>query len=119
MVNPSYERYQRIWQTVGKIPSGNVSTYGEIATRAGLPGRARLVGTALKNVPDGLKIPWHRVVNARGELSFPHGSDGYLRQRSKLNDEGVEFHHHRIDLKKFGWRQDVVTLDELLWKPTD
>ena len=106
---------QRIYATVRRIPRGRVSTYGWIAERAGLPRRARLVGHALRCAPSDRRLPWFRVINAQGRISFPRGSPSYLEQRRRLEDEGVVFVRGRVNLARFGWR---LTLDELLWKPS-
>ena len=92
-----------------------MSTYGEIATVAGLPRRARLVGTVLKQT--AAKVPWHRVVNASGQISFPAGSASYERQRELLRTEGIEFERGRISLRRYGWPARDFDLDEVLWKP--
>ena len=99
--------YQRIRATVDSIPSGRVATYGQIAHEAGLPGRARQVGFALRHLPTGSTLAWHRVLNARGEIS-PRGGDGHEDlQRARLIDEGVEFDHRgRVDLRRFAWHPD-------------
>lgn len=107
--------YERIWKTVGEIPYGHVATYGQVAARAGLPRRARLVGHALRIKPDEVSIPWYRVVNAKGRLSFPPGSMPYNQQRSCLEAESIFFANGRINLKRFGWHP---SLDEFLWRPT-
>lgn len=91
-----------------------MATYGWIAERAGLPRQARLVGRTLKIAPDALKLPWHRVINAQGRISFPPGSGSHAKQRRLLEREGVVFLNGRIRLDRYGWR---VSLDELLWKP--
>src|ERR1700733_1103073 len=57
---------QAIWDVVGMIPRGTVSTYGAVARAAGFPGRARLTGFALKAAPEELNLPWHRIVGAGG-----------------------------------------------------
>jgi methylated-DNA-protein-cysteine methyltransferase-like protein len=101
---------------VRKIPRGRVSTYGDVADVAGLPRRARLVGTVLRQSPPSRNLPWYRVINASGRISFPVGSDAYKTQRSKLEAEGVVFISGRIDLKKYGWPQREAQLDELLWR---
>jgi methylated-DNA-protein-cysteine methyltransferase-like protein len=106
--------YRQIWTTVAASPEGCVATYGQVAALAGQPRRARFVGQALRHAPDTLKLPWHRVVNARGTLSFPVGSPPYEHQMDRLAEEGVEFIDGRIDLQHFGWNP---SLDELLWKP--
>jgi methylated-DNA-protein-cysteine methyltransferase-like protein len=80
---------QRIWMTVCAVPPGKISTYGDIAERAGLPGAARRVGAALRKLPKGSEVPWHRIVNASGRSSLPPGSTGADRQRALLAEEGV------------------------------
>ena len=106
----------KIWRTVERIPSGSVATYGQIAKEAGLGRRARMVGRALRSLPHGSDVPWHRVVNARGEISLPAVSDSGRAQRRRLEEEGVTFREGRIDLDRFRWRP---SLDELLWGPPD
>lgn len=80
---------QRIWLTVCAIPPGRLATYGDVAARAGMPGAARRVGAALRKLPPGSQVPWHRVVNASGRSSLPPGANGADRQRALLADEGV------------------------------
>ncbi|MEM7387659.1 MAG: MGMT family protein, partial [Verrucomicrobiota bacterium] len=65
----AHPNYQSIYDMVTRIPEGKVATYGQIATLAGLPGHARQVGYALHRTPAHLDLPWHRVVNAKGEVS--------------------------------------------------
>ncbi len=97
-MNPSSEA---ILRAVAAIPKGRVASYGQVAALAGLPGRARLVGRVLATLPPNSRVPWQRVVNARGELSLA-GADG-ARQRRLLEAEGVEFSASgRIDLRRFG-----------------
>ena len=106
--------YEKIWRTVSEVPFGRVASYGQIADLAGFPRQARLVGYALHKTPRDISIPWHRIINARGMISFPRGSGQYRQQQDLLALEGVELINHRIDLEKFRWRP---SLDELLWKP--
>ncbi len=95
---------QRIWLVVAMIPAGFVATYGDIAARAGLPGNARRVGRALRALPAGTSIPWHRVINAQGRLSLPPNSAAGKTQRCRLLAEGVAFSGQwRIDLRSFRW----------------
>jgi len=96
-------RYEDIWEIVRRIPRGRVSTYGKIARLAGLVRRARFVGYALHRLPPGMPVPWHRVINARGMISFPEESPNYKRQRQLLEREGISFVDGKIDLKKRGW----------------
>lgn len=101
---PNLNHFDRIYAAVMSIPAGRVATYGEIAEEAGLPRRARLVGTALRNLTVDSGVPWHRVVNARGEISERSRPDAVAEQRILLQDEGVVFRPDgRIDLAVFGW----------------
>jgi methylated-DNA-protein-cysteine methyltransferase-like protein len=108
MLNP---HYQQIWQTVQLIPQGKVACYGQIADLAGLPGKARLVGKALGKVPKdgwrGQMVPWFRVINSQGKISFPQGSDYFDRQKHHLQDEQVVVLGSRIKLKDFQWQPDL------------
>ncbi len=92
-------------QLIRRIPRGRVATYGQIAALANRPRNARQVGHALaRHTEDSL--PWHRVVNARGEIS-DRGIDpleSVDRQRFLLEQEGVVFSFAgRVDLDRFGW----------------
>jgi len=78
-----------IWQVVAAIPYGRVLSYGQVAKSCGYPNHARYVGTTLKMLPEDTRLPWHRVVNAKGEISFPVNSEAYKRQISLLEKEGV------------------------------
>lgn len=98
-------RYELIWSVVRRIPLGKVATYGQVAELAGLEGHARQVGYALHNLPSGSDAPWHRVVNARGEISARSGGDSHELQRMLLEGEGVAFDAKgRIDLERHRWR---------------
>lgn len=108
------DRYQRIWDAVAGIPSGCVLNYGAVARLAGLPGRARLVGMALGRAPRRMALPWHRVVNAQGKISFPEESPKAAEQRRRLEEEGVEFEGDAIDLERFSPER---ALDRMLWGP--
>ncbi len=95
------------------IPNGQVASYGQVASAAGLPGQARLVGYALHRLPDDHEVPWHRVVNARGAISLDTQFGPGLTQRALLESEGVEFDDGgNIDLERFrarlGTGQPVV-----------
>lgn len=91
---------------VRAIPAGRVATYGQIATLAGLPGHARQVGYALYALSDD-DVPWHRVINARGEISRRSDPGPEPLQRVMLESEGVVFDEHgRVDLRRFGWEPD-------------
>ena len=93
--------YERIYAVVKRIPEGNVATYGQIAAMVGMPRAARQVGYAMAALGRGEprpEVPWHRVVNVKGESSI--GGE----QIRRLLDEGVAFDANgRIDLKQYGW----------------
>ena len=101
-----------VWQVVQGIPRGHVLTYGEVARLAGMSRAARRVSQAMRRAPRGMDLPWHRVVNAQGKISFPEESSGYLQQKDLLEAEGVVFLKGKIDLDRFGYQG---ALDHLLW----
>ena len=97
--------YEQIYETVCQIPSGRVASYGQIAELAGLPRRARQVGYALAALPESRDdVPWHRVINAQGQVS-PRHQPGYEDlQRMMLEAEGVFFDvSGRVSFRRFGW----------------
>jgi methylated-DNA-protein-cysteine methyltransferase-like protein len=108
-------RLQRIWETIRGIPAGRVASYGQVADIAGIPRGARQVGYALRNLPRGHDVPWHRVLQATGRIAFDEGSRGYREQRRRLLAEGVTVIAGRVDMQQYRWQPD---LDELLWKPS-
>ena len=87
---------QAIWHVVSAIPRGHVSTYGAVARAAGLPGRARQTGFALRVAPKTLSLPWHRVVGAGGRIVFPASSRQYREQARRLRAEGVLVRDGRV-----------------------
>ena len=105
--------YARIYAVIARVPRGRVATYGQIAGEAGLPGHARMVGYALSALPEGSRVPWHRIVNAAGRISLRSGSADGLGsdrpmdriQRYLLEKEGVRFGESgAIPLRVFRWR---------------
>jgi len=94
---------------VRAIPTGQVAGYGEVARRAGLPGRARLVARVLGGNGDPT-LPWHRVLRADGRIAFPEGSRGYLEQLQRLRADGVRVERGRVRMPRGG-----TDLDEALW----
>lgn len=104
--------HQSVWKVVSEIPSGHVLTYGEVARLSGMPKAARRVSQALRRAPKNLNVPWHRVINSQGKISFPEDSSGWLRQKDMLEEEGIVFLKGKINLEQFGYRGAV---DRLLW----
>jgi methylated-DNA-protein-cysteine methyltransferase-like protein len=100
---------------VRKIPRGRVTTYGSVATRAGLPRQARLVGKVLAGLPQDSGVPWQRVVAAGGRIAFPSGSPARGRQISRLRADGIDAACGRVDLARHGWGAAAGDLDQLLW----
>jgi methylated-DNA-protein-cysteine methyltransferase-like protein len=103
--------YQKIYALVKKIPKGKVATYGQIATLAGVPRSARVVGWALHTLPEPevKKVPWQRVVNKEGVISTTCTDHPRDLQKLLLESEGIE-------VKKkndFSW----IDLEKYLWKP--
>ena len=98
------ELYERIYAVTERIPRGKVATYGQIARKAGIPKGARQVGYAMAALGRGEprpEVPWHRVVNAKGESSV--GGD----QIARLKAEGIAFDERgRIDLARFRWAEE-------------
>jgi methylated-DNA-protein-cysteine methyltransferase-like protein len=92
-----------IWQVVATIPRGKVASYGQIARLAGYPSHARYVGTTMKHLPRGTKLPWHRVLKSNGELAFPVASPSYKRQKDLLEREKVIFRGGKVALKQYQW----------------
>jgi methylated-DNA-protein-cysteine methyltransferase-like protein len=103
----------RILAAVRAVPAGSVASYGEIARRAGLPRRARLVARVLSQNRDP-DLPWHRVLRADGRIAFAPGSRGYREQGARLRREGVAVVRGRV---KPG--AEPASIDALLWGPRD
>ena len=102
--NPALEA---LWHAVCTIPRGRVATYGGVARAAGLPGRARQAGYALRVAGDSLNLPWHRVVGAGGRIAFPRASRAHREQARRLRGEGVAVADGRVA------RSALIDLGEL------
>jgi methylated-DNA-protein-cysteine methyltransferase-like protein len=102
-------RWAAFYAVVRRIPRGRVTTYGDVALRAGSPGYARHVGLALAALRGTVhRVPWQRVLakesrrRARIAILDPVGA---AAQRDLLEREGVEVDARgRVDLERFGWR---------------
>ena len=105
--------YDLIYAVVRQIPYGQVATYGQVAELAGLIGKPRVVGYALYRVTDADEIPWHRVINAQGEVSqSPHRNGTDYLQQSLLEDEGIEFDAAgKLNLERYRWVADTKALE--------
>lgn len=105
------EAGKRILAQIRAIPRGEVAGYGEIARRAGLPGRARMVARLLSHNDDP-GLPWHRVLRSDGRIAFPDGSAAFVEQCMRLRAEGVRVERGRVrDIRV------AATLDARVWGP--
>ena len=102
---------RRIVAAVRALAPGEVAGYGEVARRAGLPGRARLVARILAQ-GDEPGLPWHRVLRSDGRIAFPPGSEGYDEQVQRLRAEGVV-----VEAGRVRGQRAAASLDEQLWGP--
>ena len=106
--------YPKIYDVVRLIPYGQVATYGQIAELAGLIGKPRVVGYALYRVTDQDDIPWHRVINAKGEVSRSSLRDGNDDlQQILLEGEGIVFKKRKLDLGQYRWKPEFTQIDQL------
>ena len=104
--------FNRILHIVSKIPRGKVATYGQVAALLGPGMPARIVGFALSGLPANNDIPWHRVINSRGKISYsPSRNDHDSLQRKLLESEGVLFNSAgRVDLHVYLWRPETLNI---------
>lgn len=101
----------RILAVIRGLPQGSVAGYGQVARRAGLPGRARLVARILAGNEDDT-LPWHRVLRSDGRIAFPAGSEGFVEQARRLRAEGLEVVDGRVRMPR-----GEDDLDAALWGP--
>jgi methylated-DNA-protein-cysteine methyltransferase-like protein len=96
----------KVMKMVRSIPEGKVATYGQIAELAGKPQGSRGVGWILHSSSTAHKLPWHRVINSKGQISFEVGTHNFRKQKRMLEKEGVEFQvEGKLDLKKYQWKK--------------
>jgi len=104
--------YQRVYQAVSRIPKGKVGTYGQIAAMISTPRAARMVGTALRQLPSKSKIPWWRVINSRGMISIENLAVPKPEQARYLQVDGIKVKlrngNYWVDLKKYLWKGGQV-----------
>lgn len=98
---------ERVIQLIQQIPAGSVMTYGQIAMLAGSPRGARQVVRILHSSSKKYKLPWHRVVNAKGAIGF-RDEEMFLVQKMALESEGIQFEGDRIDLKQFRYHPEKI-----------
>jgi methylated-DNA-protein-cysteine methyltransferase related protein len=103
MLLTQQQRKEAIYLALAQIPKGKVITYGNLAKLAGMPNGARLVGRLMCELPEGSRLPWHRVINAQGKLSLPEDSDSYREQIKRLKKEGVVINNGKIKLSIYAY----------------
>lgn len=87
--------------------------YGQVAMRAGLPGRARLTARVLGQNEDP-SLPWHRVLRSDGRIAMAEGSAGWREQAQRLRAEGVVVTDGRVRMPVI---DPAAALDAALWGP--
>lgn len=108
VVGPGF--HQAVFELVRQVPAGRVTTYGDVAGFLGSRRVARHVGFALAALTDPT-VPWHRVINAQGRISFKGDTERAQHQRALLEQDGVEFDaRDRVDLKTLRWSFPDATL---------
>ena len=96
--------YNKVYNTVRRIPKGKVATYGQIAALCGAPKASRIVGSALHHNPEPVVIPCHRVVNRLGGLAPAFAFGGKQVQKQLLEAEGVKVtDEFTVDLSEYLW----------------
>lgn len=97
---------KKVMQFILKIPTGKVATYKQIAQLAGKPHGSRGVAWVLHSCSTTFKLPWHRVLNSQGKISFERTSHNFREQKRRLENEGVVFGSDvGLSLPKFQWKK--------------
>lgn len=108
---PSENFYQRVYALVRQVPYGKIVTYGQVAALLDNPRAARAVGYALRFLPAGANVPWHRVINHQGQISPRYPAEGPILQRSLLEAEGIRFDAQGCaDVSAYRWLPENVDI---------
>lgn len=102
---PISEFTQKVMQQIYLIPAGKVATYKQIAELAGKPQASRGVSWILHSCSTIYKLPWHRVLNSQGKISFDRTTHNYRKQKSLLKKEGVVFDGEQLNMAKYQWKK--------------
>ncbi|MFJ7668949.1 MGMT family protein [Lysinibacillus sp. NPDC097195] len=95
---------------IQNIPRGKVMTYGQVAACAGSPRGARQVVRILHTTSDKYQLPWHRVVNIKGEITIQDAA----RQKALLEEEGVMVTHtFTLNLEHYQYKINPIDFDFL------
>lgn len=99
---------EKVISIIRGIPEGRVMTYGQIAALAGSPRGARQVVRILHSMSKKYRLPWHRVINSKGEISILDDESSQL-QAFLLHAEGVEMTNGRtISLEHYQVRAEAA-----------
>ena len=97
---------KKVLKQIHSIPVGKVATYKQIAELAGKPQGSRGVAWILHSCSTTYKLPWHRVLNSKGKISFERQTHNFLQQKKRLENEGVIISSDgQLDLAKFQWKK--------------
>jgi methylated-DNA-protein-cysteine methyltransferase-like protein len=108
-VNENTPFTKAVLKMVKKIPRGKVATYGQIAKISGNAGGSRGVAWILHACAKKYKLPWQRVINSQGKISFPKLTKEYKTQKRLLEKEGIQFSDAgTVNFKKFQWSKKTA-----------
>jgi methylated-DNA-protein-cysteine methyltransferase-like protein len=109
---------KKVMQQILQIPHGKVATYKQIAELAGKPQASRGVSWILHSCSTAYKLPWHRVLNSKGGISFDRKSSNFQEQKKRLEKEGIVFSEDaKLDLKIFQWKKRLKKEKAVSGKP--
>ncbi|MDO4500349.1 MAG: MGMT family protein [Erysipelotrichaceae bacterium] len=98
-----------VFEYLTKIPKAKVVTYSQIARALNRPKACRAVGNILHSNTEPVRYPCFKVVNNEGRLSDAYGFGGFIEQRRRLLEDGVELVGNHVDLKKYQWQDGNET----------
>ncbi len=99
---------KKVMQQIKLVPQGKVATYKQIAELSGKPQGSRGVAWILHSCSTTYKLPWHRILNSQGKISFEIGSYNFKKQKKLLEHEGAIFMREgQLSLKKYQWKKSV------------
>jgi methylated-DNA-protein-cysteine methyltransferase-like protein len=97
---------KKVLKQIKSIPRGKVATYKQIAELSGKPQASRGVSWILHSCSTQYKLPWHRVLNSRGSISFERGTHNFREQKRRLEKEGVIITPDgELSLSRFQWKK--------------
>ena len=94
-----------VMKRIHQIPLGKVATYKQIAELSGKPQASRGVSWILHSCSTAYKLPWHRVLNSQGKISFDRTTHNYRKQKKLLQNEGVLFDGEQLNMAKYQWKK--------------